>query len=156
MVVMRNEVLDPFSSFLPWVETLKDTAEDVWLRPVSPGKWSLREILTHIMYWDQNSLVVMVPRMGEGAELFFVDIEEHNREAEVVTQSYHSLDTLIDDLVETRRKLLGLLEDKYDDAVRFTIDNEEYTYKRFIDIFIHHDEHHRQQMEAFLKQEKSA
>lgn len=152
MGVKQNKVLKEFSDFLLWVENLKETAQDLWLKPVSAGKWSLREILTHIMYWDKNSLEMMVPNMSEGAQLFFVDIEQHNQEAAGLAQSYNSLDVLIDDLIMTRKQLLGLLEEKYNDATNFTIDNENYTYKKFVDIFIHHDEHHKKQMEGLLEQ----
>lgn len=152
MGVKQNKVLKEFSDFLLWVENLKETAQDLWLKPVSAGKWSLREILTHIMYWDKNSLEMMVPNMSEGAQLFFVDIEQHNQEAAGLAQSYNSLDVLIDDLIMTRKQLLGLLEEKYNDATNFTIDNENYTYKKFVEIFIHHDEHHKKQMEGLLEQ----
>lgn len=152
MAVKQNKVLNEFSDSLHWVENLRETAQDLWLKPISTGKWSLREILTHIMYWDKNSLEVMVPNMSEGAQLFFVDIEQHNQEAAGIAQSYNSLDALIDDLMMTRKQLLDLLEEKYNDATNFTIDNENYTYKKFVDIFIHHDEHHKQQMEGFLEQ----
>jgi|GEM_PF-4366390 len=99
---------------------------------------------------------MMVPNMSEGAELFFVDIEKHNQEAAVFAQSYNSLDVLIDDLIITRKQLLGLLEEKYNDTTKFTIDNRNYTYKKFVNVFIHHDDHHKKQIEGFLEQEKSA
>lgn len=156
MADKQNEVLDQFSDFLLWVESLKVTAKDVWLKPVSTGKWSLREILTHIMNWDRNSLEMMVPNMSEGADLFFVDIEQHNQEAAVIAQSYNSLDALIDDLIDTRKQLLDLLAEKYDVTTQFTIDNYSFTYEKFVHIFIHHDEHHKSQIEAFLEQEKGA
>ncbi|NEW04887.1 DinB family protein [Paenibacillus sp. SYP-B3998] len=156
MAVKQNKVLNQFSDFLLWVDNLKETAKDLWLNPVSTGKWSLREILTHILYWDRNSLEMMVPNMLEGAKLFFVDIEKHNQEAAVFAQSYNSLDALIDDLIKTRKQLLDLLEEKYNDTTKFTIDNRNYTYKKFVNVFIHHDEHHKKQIEAFLEQEKSA
>lgn len=155
MAVKQTKVLKQFSDFLLWVENLRDTAQDLWLKPISTGKWSLREILTHIMYWDRNSLERMVPNMTEGAKLFFVDIEKHNQEAAVLAQSYNSLDVLIDDLVMTRKQLLGLLEEKNNDTTRFTIDNRNYTYKKFVNVFIHHDDHHKKQIDGFLEQEKS-
>lgn len=150
---MRIEELNQFASFLIWVEKLKEMAQDLWLKPISEGKWSLREILTHIMYWDKNSLEMMVPHMSEGANLTFVDIEQLNQEAAAFARSYDSLHALIDDLIQTRKQLLRLLEEKYDEATTFIIDNEEYTYKKFVQIFIHHDEHHKKQIEAFLKKE---
>jgi uncharacterized damage-inducible protein DinB len=156
MAVKQNKVLNQFSDFLLWVDKLKETTSDLWLKPVATGKWSLREILTHIMYWDRNSLEIMVPNMSEGAKLFFVDIEEHNQEAAVIAQSYNSIEVLIDDLIKTRKQLLDLLEKKYNDTTKFTIDNRNYTYKNFVDVFIHHDEHHKIQIETFLEQEKGA
>ncbi|SDT50692.1 DinB superfamily protein [Paenibacillaceae bacterium GAS479] len=154
MAAQQNKVLNEFSNFLLWAETLKVTAKDIWLKPISTGKWSLREILAHLMYWDKNSLEMMVPSMSEGAQLFFVDIEKHNQEAAVFAQSYHSLDALIDDLVKTRKQLLILLVEKYNDTMKFTIDNDNYSFKKFVNVFIHHDEHHKKQIEAFMKQEK--
>ncbi|GAB6928949.1 hypothetical protein JCM10914A_29320 [Paenibacillus sp. JCM 10914] len=155
-VKSNNKVLSQFAEFLPWVERLKVTAQDVWLKPIAVGKWSVRELLTHIMYWDKNSLDAMVPNMEEGAELSFVDIESHNQEAAVLARSYESLDVLIDDVIQTRKILLALLEQKYDDKTRFRIDNSNYSFKRFVNIFIHHDQHHQQQVEVFLERERSA
>lgn len=149
-----NKVLNQFSAFLPWAESLRVSADGLWLKPIAAGKWCLREILAHMMYWDKNSLELMVPNMSEGAVLFFVDIERHNQEAALFAQSYESLDTLLDDLLKTRRQLLQLLEERYDEGTRFKIDNHNYTYKKFVNIFIHHDQHHKRQIEAFLEQER--
>lgn len=156
MAAKQNKTLDEFAEFLTWVEQLKETADGSWLKPIADGKWSLREILAHIMFWDKNSLEMMVPRMEEGARLFFVDIEKHNAEAAVFAQSYTSLDALIEDTVRTRRQLLELLNEKFDSKTKFTIDNSNYTYKKFVHVFIHHDDHHKKQVEAFLEQQQSA
>lgn len=155
MASNQNKPLHEFADFLTWLEQLKETANEYWLKPIADGKWSLREILAHIMFWDKNSLEVMVPIMKEGAQLFFVDIEKHNAEAAVFAQSYTSLDVLIEDTIRTRRELLDLLNEQFDSTTKFTIDNSNYTYKKFVHVFIHHDEHHRKQIEAFLEQQSA-
>ncbi|WP_172798798.1 DinB family protein [Paenibacillus sp. FJAT-26967] len=154
MLAKPNETLKQFADFLLWVGELRRTGQNLWLVPISAGKWSLREVLTHLMYWDKNNLETMVPLMTEGAQLFFVDIEKHNQEAAAWAQSYRTLDALIDDVIAVRQQLLELLEVKYDNTTAFTIDYEDYTYRKFVDVFIHHDEHHKKQIEAFLVQEK--
>ena len=151
MAVKLNKTLNQFADFLPWVDKLRETNKDLWLTPITTGKWSLREILTHIMYWDINSLEMMVPNMEQGATLFFVDIEKNNQKAAILAQSYITLDALIDDLLKSRQQLIELLNEKYDDTTKFTIDNQNYTYKKFVNVFIHHDEHHRKQIQAFLE-----
>lgn len=82
MAVKPNKTLSKFSELLIWLENLKGLgSNDLWLQPIAEGKWSIREILTHMMNWDKNSHEMMVPNFTEGASLFFVDIEEHNKEA---------------------------------------------------------------------------
>jgi hypothetical protein len=54
MAVKQNKILNQFTDFLPWVEKLRETDKDLWIKPISIGKWSLREILTHIMHWDKT------------------------------------------------------------------------------------------------------
>lgn len=156
MAVKLNKTLNQFTEFIPWVEKLRAIDKDLWLKPISMGKWSLREILTHIMYWDKNSLEMMVPNMEEGATLSFVNIEQNNQDAAVFAQSYTNLDTLIDDLIKSRKQLIELLKEKYDNTTKFTIDTKNYTYKKFVNVFIHHDGHHQKQIKAFLEREKSA
>jgi uncharacterized damage-inducible protein DinB len=155
MVTKQNNKLNQFADFLTWIEKLRKTRDGLWLQPLAEGKWSIREILVHIMHWDKNSLEMMVPAMTEGAKLFFVDIQKHNEQAEVLAQSYSDLNVLLNDVVKTRQRLLELLRVTYNDCTQFTINNKDYTFERFVDVFIHHDEHHIKQMEAFLEQEGS-
>ncbi|WP_217562657.1 DinB family protein [Paenibacillus sp. GbtcB18] len=146
----HNNTLNQFRDFLPWVEELRGIDDELWLKPIASGKWAIREILTHIMSWDKNSLEVMVPNMVEGASLFFVDIQKHNDDAAIFAQSYTSLNSLLDDLVKARLQLLELLEEKYNESTKFKIDNDEFTFHKFVHIFIHHDEHHKAQIVDFL------
>lgn len=155
MATKQNKTLNQFGDFLTWVEKLRGTCNELWLKPISTSKWSLREILTHIMYWDRNSLDVVVPNMVESARLSFVDIEKLNQEAALFAQSYTDLNVLIGDVLKTRLQLLELLKEKYNDSIQFTIDNKNYTFEKFVNVFIHHDEHHIKQVEAFLEQENS-
>lgn len=34
-----NKVLNQFSAFLPWAESLRVSAEGLWLKPIAAGKW---------------------------------------------------------------------------------------------------------------------
>ncbi|WP_426454186.1 DinB family protein [Paenibacillus sp. S-38] len=146
----KHDAIHAFAEWVPWVSNLRDPGRDVWLEPIPPGAWSLREVLTHIMHWDRNSMEIMIPRMNEGAELFFVNIEEHNRQAALSAEQYTDWDVLIDEVIKTRLQLLDMLAEVYDESVRFTIDGEAYTYGRFTGVFIHHDAHHREQVDVFL------
>lgn len=153
MAIKPNKTLSKFSELLIWLQNLKGLgSNDLWLQPIAEGKWSIREILTHMMNWDKNSHEMMVPNFTEGANLFFVEIEEHNKVAAAWAAHYTDLNMLITDVARTRQQLLDLLNKQYNDSIKFKIDNQNYTYKKFVDVFIHHDEHHIKQIETFLKQ----
>lgn len=87
--------------------------------------------------------------LSELGEKHLNNENNHNRQAVASAKSYRSLDELVDDFISTRKRLLELLNEKYDDSTSFTIDDQKHSFNSFIDIFIHHDEHHKQQIEAF-------
>ncbi|MCR8645208.1 hypothetical protein NV379_21365 [Paenibacillus sp. N1-5-1-14] len=79
MITPHNEKLQQYADFLQWADKLRDLeGSSLWLKPISSGKWSIRDLLTHFMQWDRNGIDVMVPNIAEGASLFFVDIEAYN------------------------------------------------------------------------------
>lgn len=154
MSTKLNKTLKQYAAFSTWVEQLKGSAADLWLEPIANGKWSIREILVHLMQWDRNSLNMMVPNMIEGAQLFFVDIQKHNTEAAKLAQSYTSLDELIDDVIHMREQLIECLKRQYDDKAKFTIDNSNYSFNKFVHDLISHDEHHQKQIDTFLEEQR--
>ncbi|AJY73473.1 DinB family protein [Paenibacillus beijingensis] len=155
MAANMNEKIKEFAGFIAWAEKMRSLDHELWRKPITEGKWSIREILTHIMFWDRNLLEKIVPNVTEGAELFFVDIDSLNQEASLFSQSYTKPDALIDDAVNTRKQLLLLLNECYDDTTQFRIDHGQYTFEKLLDEFIEHDEHHIKQVESFLAQPKS-
>lgn len=143
--------LKELEGFADWLESLILLDEELWLKPIGEGKWSIREILTHIMFWDRYNMEEMLPNMAEGASLTFVDIETHNKKAEKYAKEYTSLQTLIADAAESRKKFVAMLEEKYEPSMTFFLDGQESGIEDFIGIFTHHDAHHKKQVDAFLK-----
>ncbi|WP_284643918.1 DinB family protein [Paenibacillus silviterrae] len=145
-----HHLIQQLYDFIPWAKRLKETAAGQWRDPIAAGKWSPREILTHIMNWDRNLLEEMLPHVASDAKLSFIDIEQHNQRAAVLAQDYSTLDKLIDDVTHARKQLTDALAVQYDEITHFTVDGQPYTYESFILIFTEHDEHHRNQINTFL------
>jgi len=147
---MPSQAVEQFQSFIPYIEELKNYPDSFWEQPIAPGKWTLKELVCHLWNWDRYSADVMVPNMSHGALLpAFVDIEAHNAEARVLAQSFASAAALVEAFVLTRTKLIRLITAKYDSQARFTIGGgkRKYSFDSYIEIFTHHDEQHKEQIE---------
>ena len=97
----------------------------------------------------------MVPKMSEGAKLpSFPDHDQQNKEAIVYLEN-HSIESIINDFINTRKKLIEDLLN-LGDKVRFTIgtSKRQFSGESFIKIFIKHDAHHLQQINEKVNSRK--
>lgn len=135
-----------------YVEQLKIFKEEKLITPIIKGKWSIREIVGHIYYWDCFLLKEMLPNMNHGADLpAFPDHDLHNEEA--IEYLYgKSAKEIIDMFVEKRTEFMKEIT-SIDNGSKFTIggSKRQFTADSFLKIFINHDKHHIKQMEGFLK-----
>lgn len=152
---MASKVIQQFGQFRDYVRSLNEGVVDdvVWLEPIAPGKWSLKELLCHLWYWDVYSLERMVPYFEHNAKLpEFMDIDTYNKEAITQASTFTNIDSLVSAFVETRTKMIHTIEKIYDPAIRFTIGKgkRQYSIDSYVKIFVDHDEHHRKQIELLL------
>ncbi|MEC0373633.1 hypothetical protein [Paenibacillus chibensis] len=47
------EMVEEFKTFIDFVQELKTIDEEHWNSPISEGKWSLKDVISHIMLWDK-------------------------------------------------------------------------------------------------------
>lgn len=148
---MSGKTFIQFEAFIDYVESLKErVAQDSWDKPIAPGKWTLKELLCHLWNWDVYSMERMIPLMKDGAQLpAFEDFDSVNHEAIEKAKSFHGIDDLIHEFAQTRREMIKKLEEIYDPSMRFTIRMEQgdFSIDRYVDIFVHHDGHHKKQIE---------
>jgi len=92
----------------------------------------------------------MIPWMKDGAQLpEFVDHDAHNMVAIEKAKLFHDIESLIHEFALTRREMIRKIEEIYDPGIRFTIGKgkKQHAIDSYAKIFVHHDEHHKKQME---------
>lgn len=142
-----NKTLSQFEKMVDNILDLKEISEDKLSEPYKKGKWSIREIVGHLYYWDKFNLEKMVPLMVQDADLpKFPDHDQHNKEAITYIKDY-SVETIIDKFVLTRKELTERIS-SLDGDVRFTIggSKRKFSGESFIKIFVKHDAHHLKQI----------
>ncbi len=142
-----NKTLNQYGKTIDEVLKLTETSSIKLCEAISEGKWSIREIVGHLYYWDKFNLEKMVPLMDQDADLpKFPDHDQHNEEAMTFLKDY-SVETIIDNFVVTRKELSERLS-SIDGEVRFTIGGgkRKFSGESFVKIFVKHDAHHLKQI----------
>ncbi|MED4174567.1 DinB family protein [Halalkalibacterium halodurans] len=142
-----RETLSQFEKNIDEILALKEIDDTVLCKPLSEGKWSIREIVGHLYYWDKFILEKMVPLMGEGGNLpGFPEHDQHNEDAILFLKEY-SVESIIDHFVATRKELTREMKNLAED-IRFTIGGgkRQFSGESFLKIFLKHDAHHIKQM----------
>lgn len=142
-----NKTLNQFEKTTEDISRLKDVQSSQLLDPINEGKWSIREIVGHLYYWDKYNLEKMVPKMTDGANLpQFPNHDEHNEEAISYIKD-HSVEFIINAFIVTRTELIESIL-KVGEDTRFTIGEgkRQFSGESFIKIFLKHDMHHLQQI----------
>lgn len=143
--------LDEYRTF---VESLKAFSDEQLTSPIAEEKWSIRDIISHIMAWDENFTATILVKIVTGEA---VVLEEHS---DVQSFNSHAVELgklvppqeLLDRAVHSRTRLIFTLtrvpESRYEVAVS---DRNDYTLSKFLDqMFVSHDTHHRHQIETHL------
>jgi len=130
------------------IAMLKENEEHKMLDPLKEGKWSIREIIGHLYYWDKFILEQHIPFMAQGANLIaFPDRDFHNNEGIQYISNFKNVVALIDEFVYTRNQLFEAVNSINSD-LRFTIGSgkRQFTLESYISIFSKHDIHHLEQI----------
>ncbi|MGG4341714.1 DinB family protein [Paenibacillus lautus] len=141
-----SKTMKEFEEFTLYVDSIDEELLSV---PIAEGKWTVKEVISHLTNWDTYSIEKMVPYMKDNAILpEFIDHDTHNMVAIEIANNYRDSAALKNDFRETRKKLVSLLNSVGSD-ISFTIGKgkRKYTIDSYAKIFVHHDKKHRKQIE---------
>ncbi|PEI83953.1 DinB family protein [Bacillus toyonensis] len=158
----ENKIIHDFNEYSIWLNTLKGMKEELWVAPISEGKWTIGEIVSHIMNWDECLLSKVLPSVREGQGVEFPDFNTYNKIASSYAKSGISKMKLLEE-AKAKRELLvkeirllparnlkkpvtanGVSHCPHTGTPYFLI----YIIKEFVD----HDNHHKRQVMHFLNE----
>lgn len=152
-----NELLEEFESFNGFVESLRGMEEDVWASPIAPGKWAVRDIISHILLWDVYFFENGIEKIHTGSDSITVqhlDYDEFNQKAVEYALGV-SKDALIDETVRIRSRIVDTIRQIPEESHLKTFrdgDGHDFVIVGYLKDFIWHDNHHRKQIEHYLRE----
>ena len=143
--------LQDFTSFLI---SLRKIDDQEWTAPIGKGKWSVSDIIAHIMAWDKNFLEVVIPKLLK-RELVILeedtDVQGFNNKAVKYGRTLNQ-EQLLEKAVFYRSQIVTQLKKIPEDAFSTTgPGTNSFTLSSFLqNMFLSHDTHHKRQIEEHL------
>ncbi|WP_251125015.1 MULTISPECIES: DinB family protein [unclassified Exiguobacterium] len=75
------QVLQEFASYTEWLKSLEKLSESDWTKQIDSEKWSIKQIILHIVHWDNHLLNVIIPSVKNGEGMIFPDFDSFNARA---------------------------------------------------------------------------
>jgi uncharacterized damage-inducible protein DinB len=150
----KNKNIKKYQRYISFVESLRNLDEELWTTPIAENKWSVRDIIGHIMFWDKYTQeeAIMKIKTNQPVTVDDVNIDEFNQKAVEYVKTTDK-DEIINHTVQYRQEIIETLKilseetffNNYIDSSgnNFSINN-------FLEEFITHDDHHKRQIEKFL------
>ncbi|PEI62964.1 hypothetical protein COE98_14660 [Bacillus wiedmannii] len=158
----ENKIIHDFNEYSIWLNTLKGMKEELWMNPISEGKWTIGEIVSHIMNWDECLLTKVLPSVREGQGMEFPDFDTYNKLASNYAKSGISKMRLLEEAKAKRELLVKELRLLHDEKLKKPLTangvshcphtGTPYSLIYIIKEFIEHDNHHKRQVSHFLNE----
>lgn len=154
-VKTKEQMLLEFESFIPFVESLGEVADNYWSEPIAAGKWTLKDIVSHLMLWDKYFYEGAIKKimMSEPITTKHLDFNEFNANA-IEYAKLLSVQTLIEQFVHYRTRIIdaaaSMTNEEFDHEHKDG-DRKKFSVRKYVRSFLPHDKHHKKQIELYLK-----
>ncbi|WP_028589262.1 DinB family protein [Paenibacillus massiliensis] len=149
------DMVEEFARFSTYVERLKALEESYWTIPLEEGKWSLKDVISHMMLWDKYFYEQGIHKitLGEAVTVRSLNFDEFNADAARYAQNKTRAD-IVDEFCVMRQRIIaeisGLTEEAYTRKYK-SGDGKTFAIRGYLQGFIPHDKHHRKQIQRFIK-----
>lgn len=155
-----KNIISNFSHYSSWLSTLEEINETLWSKPIAEGKWSVSEIIAHIMNWDNYLLTEIFPSVQNEQGIEFPDFDTYNKKASNYAKSGVSQSKLLEEAKDTRELLVKELNELPTEKLKNPLTangvthcpntGTPYSLIYIIKEFTDHDNHHKRQIIQFL------
>ncbi|MBE7098691.1 DinB family protein [Bacillus cereus] len=158
----ENKIINDFNEYSIWLNTLKGMKEELWVAPIAEGKWTISQIISHIMNWDDYLLYETLSSVRNGQGMEFPDFDTYNKLASNYAKSGISKVKLLEEAKAKRELLVKELRLLPDENLKTPLTangvshcphtGTPYSLIYIIKEFIDHDNHHKRQVIHFLNE----
>jgi uncharacterized damage-inducible protein DinB len=155
MVKSDAEMAQGFNDFTGFIDSLCELGDKYWDTPIAEGKWTVKDIVCHMMLWDKYFYEEAINKikLNEPLTLKHLDFNNFNANAVLYAKS-RTKQEICTEFVEYRSKIISAISGLPDEEYLRTYvdgDGEKFSIRSYLQDFIPHDKHHQKQVEKFIK-----
>lgn len=155
----KERLLEEYSEWMGYVKVLEEQDEKLWNQSMGEGKWLVRDVVSHIMKWDEYFLEGAILKVCQGEELTVkhLDYDHFNEKAKMFGRTL-SIHELVEQTLTYRQNIIDYIRSLSDDqyvAEYVDADGHPFQVPVFIRDFIWHDQHHMQQIKSIMDNQYS-
>lgn len=155
---MSNETKELIKSFEEWIffiHSVRELSEEIWDSSIESGKWTVRDIVSHIMLWDKYFYEEAIVNIATDKLLTLkhLNYDDFNRKAMDYGRTLKT-NELIEMTIFCREKIIediNRLSDEVIDQNYLVGDNNLFNISQYLKDFIWHDQHHMKPLKEYLK-----
>lgn len=138
--------LEAFGEWLDVIERLKEVPEQAWNESIDPGKWSYKDVVSHIMRWDKYFYEEAIARIAadEPLTVQHLNYDDFNREAAEVGRSL-SIAELAEQAIYYRKVIVDTIQKLPEEKLeKEYVDGDGHIFHipTYLNDFNWHDQHH--------------
>lgn len=150
----KEHLINEFSGFVSFVQSLRNLDEEIWNSPIEEGKWTTCDVVAHIMLWDKYFLEEAIRNITNHQPLTVrhLDFNEFNNKA-VEYAKGKSKQEIIDMAIYYRKEIirhLGFISEEDFTKEHIDGDSNKFSANNYLMGFIPHDLHHINQLKVFF------
>ncbi|KGR81801.1 DinB family protein [Lysinibacillus odysseyi] len=149
----KRHIVELYEQTINWVKELKEVSDEQWRMPVAPGKWTIAEVIGHLIFWDLFVLEKRLPFFFEKCILpASPNVDVTNRLASEESK-IKTKEELIISFVATRTKLVSAIKKIPDENwnSQLSLKSKEITLMDYFAGLLDHDCRHFDEIRAALR-----
>ncbi|QKS72529.1 DinB family protein [Paenalkalicoccus suaedae] len=152
MNLKKQQLLQHYESSIRFVQSLQSVSEQSWRKPVAPEKWTVAEVLAHLIPWDEFVTTKRLPFLFTTGALPKGPLANEVNEKAAAKARVVSKQEIIEVFVTSRQTLIADVQSIPDDKWQqtFYIGETELTLFTYLNGLAKHDLHHFEQIRGAL------
>lgn len=107
----KEEIIHHYKRSIEWIRKLESLSEEQWRAPIEINKWTVAEVVGHLIPWDEFVLVKRIPYFLKEAEMpKSPNVNEVNNQASLESRMQMKAET-IGKLLQVKQKLIDEIKD---------------------------------------------
>ncbi|ADO58040.2 hypothetical protein PPM_3832 [Paenibacillus polymyxa M1] len=122
-------------------------SDELTCEPIA-GKWSIQDVVSHIMGWDNNFTKALIQIIDKGQVMLkeHPDVHTFNDSSVAFGRTMKPHD-LLNEAIAQRKQMIAKLQMVSESDFMRPVPNSLYTLETFLqEMFVQHDRHHKEQI----------